>query len=129
MEGNIYKIKMMVEWTDRVKGDGVVHKAGEILETNDIERVNDIISRRIGQLVGCTHAPKPEDDSPKVVSFEGKEYPLESLKAALVAIGEKLQGNIGAAGLAKRIEALDEEKATALRNELNKLHSDDEGRV
>lgn len=126
MERKIYKVKMSVDWTDRIKNDGVIHKAGEILETEELARVNSILSRGIGVLDDvCIVTETSKDDSEQAILFEEQSYPLDVVKTALVNIGTKLSGNIGVAGVEKRVDALTEEQLGAFRAELEKNGRDD----
>lgn len=125
MENVIYKVKMLSEWTDAVKKDGVIHEAGDILETTDPARVTNIIVRNLGELVGTSI----EEALQKMVEFESKEYPLDQVHSALLAIGEKMQGNIGVAGISKRIAELSPEQLEALRAALEENGGNDEDRV
>ena len=73
------KLKVLVPFTD--KNDRTVHyKEGDTVSFDDIERVNDLVARKICRLVFI------EDDVPAATTADGivigdKSYPLAAVKA------------------------------------------------
>lgn len=87
------KLKVLVPFTD--KNDRTVHyKEGDTVSFDDIERVNDLVARKICRLVFI------EDDVPAATTADGivigdKSYPLAAVKVALEAIGVTVSKNAG----------------------------------
>ena len=101
------KLKVLVPFTD--KNDRTVHyKEGDTVSFDDIERVNDLVARKICRLVFI------EDDVPAATTADGivigdKSYPLAAVKVALEAIGVTVSKN---AAVGKAVAGLtDDERA------------------
>lgn len=107
-----------------------VHSQGDTLETEDVKRVNSLVSRGLAELIEAKAAN--EDDvvndagadagdggkqggatTPGKVAFDGKEYDPQEVKNALIAIGVPVAPNAGVNGLTKKIgEITDDQKAS-----------------
>ena len=107
-----------------------VHSKGPTLETEDVKRVNSLVSRGLAELIEAKAAN--EDDvvndagadagdggkqggatTPGKVAFDGKEYDPQEVKNALIAIGVPVAPNAGVNGLTKKIgEITDDQKAS-----------------
>ena len=107
-----------------------VHSKGDTLETEDVKRVNSLVSRGLAELIEAKAAN--EDDvvndagadagdggkqggatTPGKVAFDGKEYDPQEVKNALIAIGVPVAPNAGVNGLTKKIgEITDDQKAS-----------------
>ena len=89
------KLKVLVPFTD--KNDRTVrYKEGDTVSFDDIERVNDLIARKICRLE----------------AFEAESYPLAAVKVALEAIGVTVSKNAGVPAVGKAVAGLtDDERA------------------
>lgn len=104
------KLKVLVPFTD--KNDRTVrYKEGDTVSFDDIERVNDLVARKICRLVFI------EDDVPAAPAADGivigdKSYPLAAVKVALEAIGVTVSKNAGVPVVGKAVAGLtDDERA------------------
>ena len=108
------KLKVLVPFTD--KNDRTVHyKEGDTVSFDDIERVNDLVARKICRLV---HLPvQSGSDVPAATTADGivigdKSYPLAAVKVALEAIGVTVSKNAGIPAVGKAVAGLtDDERA------------------
>lgn len=113
-----------------------VHSQGDTLETEDVNRVNNLVSRGLAKLVSVKTVEEGKDgtgapgdagnggkqegtktNSDKVV-FDGKEYDPQVIKNALIAIGVAVAPNAGVNGLTKKIGEITEEQTAALKEKL-----------
>ena len=106
------KLKVLVPFTD--KNDRTVrYKEGDMVAFDDIDRINDLIARKVCRLVAI------EDDTPVAaatneIAIGDKTYPLAAVKVALEAIGAPASKNAGVPAVSKAVAALTEEQTAAL---------------
>lgn len=106
------KLEVLVPFTD--KNDRTVrYKAGDTVVFDDIDRVNDLVARRVCRLAAIG------DEAPATVATDGiaiggKRYPLATVKVALEAIGAPASKNAGVPAVTKAVDTLTEEQAAAL---------------
>lgn len=109
-----------------------VHSKGDTLETQDVKRVNSLVSRGLAEIVSAEAAieddqtPDPAgnaggkgSEKPTTVSFDGKDYDLQVIKDALVSIGVMFAPNAGVNGLTKKIADLTDDQKAALAEKLS----------
>ena len=132
----MYKVILTALQTFRSTVDHkTVHYKGDTVETVDVKRVNNLVSRGLaertsieevggsesenngGTSSGAANVPGSKSDK---VSFEGAEYAPQTFKEALIAIGVPCAPNAGVKGLTKKAEELTEEQKAALKTELTK---------
>lgn len=108
-----------------------VHSKGDTLETEDVKRVNSLVSRGLAELIEAKAAN--EDDAgadagkgdgtgtttPGKVAFDGKEYDPQEIKNALIAIGVPVAPNAGVNGLTKKIGEITEDQKALLAEKLS----------
>ena len=108
-----------------------VHSKGDTLETEDVKRVNSLVSRGLAELIEAKAAK--EDDAgadagkgdgtgtttPGKVAFDGKEYDPQEIKNALIAIGVPVAPNAGVNGLTKKIGEITEDQKALLAEKLS----------
>lgn len=113
-----------------------VHSKGDTLETEDVKRVNSLVSRGLAELIEAKAAN--EDDvvndagadagdggkqggstTPGKVAFDGKEYDPQKIKNALIAIGVPVAPNAGVNGLTKKIGEITEDQKASLAEKLS----------
>lgn len=98
------------------KENSTIYKVGDTLNVEDLNRVNDLVSR--GLCVITSLDAKAENTA--VVVFLEKEYDVKVVKDALVAIGVSVAANAGVNSITKKVSELTEEQALALGNILSK---------
>lgn len=109
------KLKIICPFTD--KFDHVTaYKAGDVLTTEDIDRVNDLVARGLCVIESFDD----ESECPAVVAFNEQRYPLVDIKEALKGIDVPVAANAGAKGVTKVLSMLTEEQTTALSKALAK---------
>lgn len=104
------KLKVIDPKGLQCKVSGTVYKKGETFETDDLDRVNDLISRKLCVLVSIE--PKTTVDA--LITFKEKEYDLKQVKDALISIGISIAPNAGATSINKKLGELSEEQTQAL---------------
>lgn len=92
------------------KVSGTVYKKGETFDTDDIDRVNDLISRKLCVLTSIE--PKATVDA--TITFKKKEYDLKQVKDALISMGITVAPNAGATSINKKLGEFTEEQTQAL---------------
>ena len=114
-----------------------VHSKGDTLETEDVKRVNSLVSRGLAELVEAKAANEDEvvkdagtdagngggtgggTAKPGKVAFDGKEYDPQEIKNALIAIGVPVAPNAGVNGLTKKIGEITEDQKALLAEKLS----------
>ena len=112
-----------------------VHSKGDTLETEDVKRVNSLVSRGLAELIEAKAANEDDvvDDAgahagkgdatgtttPGKVSFDGNEYDPQQIKNALIAIGVPVAPNAGVNGLTKKIGEITEDQKALLAEKLS----------
>lgn len=123
------KLNLKVEKMFKDKETQALHPIGEVFSLNDesAERINDLLKRGLCS-VASIEIPMPdindsessgktqknEDETPKLVVFREKEYPLAAVRVALESIGAPIASNGGVPSATKNIESLTNEQADAL---------------
>ena len=109
-----------------------VHSKGDTLETEDVKRVNSLVSRGLAELVSA----KAVDDvdleaagaagnggkaatDPNKIAFEGNEYDPQVIKEALISIGVMCAPNAGVKSLTGKVAELTEDQKKALVEKLS----------
>ena len=111
-----------------------VHSKGDTLETEDVKRVNSLVSRGLAQLVSAKvedaedmvsgagaagDGGKGTATNPGKVAFDGNEYEPQVIKNALIAIGVSVAPNAGVNGLTKKIGEITEDQKALLAEKLS----------
>ena len=109
---------------------------GEVFALNEesVERINDLLKRglcsvksvevsapEINEQKAPDNVSKSEGETPKVVMFREKEYPLAAVRVALESIGAPIASNGGVPSATKKIESLTDEQAEALAAALSSV--------
>lgn len=116
-------MKLVVLKPFRDKNDHqTIYKSGDLLTTNDLSRVNDLVKRGMCEITSVDDGndEKADEKKPETISFQQKEYGLDEVKAALEEIGNPAAKNAGVKGVSKKLEELTEEQAASLSEILNK---------
>ena len=112
--------------------DKVMDK-GELIHSTDVERINALVGGGFCAIVSLSDAPNENDNNADddnahkddanvvkgVVDYNGKVYPLDTLKEGLTLIGVSLASNAKERGVAKALGNLTEEQAQKLAEYLN----------
>lgn len=126
----VFVISVLVAFRDKENPSRLL-KPGDSLETEDLRRVNDIVSRGLGVIGEFKavevesedsasqseeeSAPGEEEEKQKqVVSVLDSEFELAKVKEGLGVIGVKVAVNAGAGAVAKKVASLSEEQAKEL---------------
>jgi hypothetical protein len=105
-------LKVFIDKTDNTKS----YKVGDSLNVDDLERVNDLVSRGFCVITSIENKGK----SGTTISLFDKEIELSIVKEALKAIGIKVAPNAGETGISKAISELTDEQNKALSEILSK---------
>ena len=106
---------------------------GDLVHSTDVERINALVGGGYCAIVSLSDTPNEneniDDDNNAnkddanvvkgVVDFNGKVYPLDTLKEGLTLIGVSLASNVKERGVAKALGNLTEEQAQKLAEYLN----------
>lgn len=130
------KLNLKVEKMFKDVETKALRQVGQEFSLNEesVERINDLLKRGLCSVksvevstpdVNEPEAPdndsKSEDETPKVVKFREKEYPLAAVRVALESIGAPIASNGGVPSATKKIESLTEEQADALAAALSNV--------
>lgn len=99
---------------------------GEKLQTDDLDRVNDLVKRGLCEIASVDYSEEDgsdtgEDsgsDNAKLVEFQGATYSLDVVKAALKEIGAGVNANAGVKGVSDKLAALSEDQIAQLQEKL-----------
>ena len=91
-----------------------LYPVGVILELDDEDRIEDLTSRGLVEVVG----EKKADNDPVLVSLFEKEFEKKAIIEALKSIGEKVAWNMKDETIIANVAALDEEKTASLKTVL-----------
>ena len=95
------------------KAEGKVLQPGDVVVTTDIYRINALVKGGYCKITSLEEA-SPANAGGKVVEFNGEEFGLDEVKAALSAIGAPVASNAGVKGVNNALEKLTEDQAAAL---------------
>ncbi len=130
------KLNLKVEKKFKDKETQALHQVGEVFALNEesVERINDLLKRglcsvksvevsapEINEQKAPDNVSKSEGETPKVVMFREKEYPLAAVRVALESIGAPIANNGGVPSATKKIESLTDEQAEALAAALSNV--------
>ena len=104
-----------------------VHSKGDTLETEDVNRVNNLVSRGLAKLVSVKIADAGKGGkqggtgtvNTDKVAFDSKEYDPQVIKEALISIGIACAPNAGVKSLTGKVEALTEDQKASLAEKLS----------
>lgn len=110
------------------KAEGKTLCPGEVIQSNDVDRINALVGRGFCVIVALdnsepviANAPKLSDENvAEAVTFQGEIYPIDTIKTALSVIGVKVAHNAKGKAVSNAISALTDEQAQALNEALTK---------
>ena len=108
------------------KAEGKTLCPGDVIQSNDIDRISALVGRGFCVIVALdnsepviANAPKLSDeDVAETVSFQGENYPVDTIKAALGVIGVKVAHNAKEKAVNNALSALTDEQVKALNEAL-----------
>lgn len=111
------------------KVENKVMNKGDLVHSTDVERINALVGGGFCAIVSLSDTPNENDNNNAhkddanvvkgVVDYNGKVYPLDTLKEGLTLIGVSLASNAKERGVAKALGNLTEEQAQKLAEYLN----------
>ena len=108
------ELKALKSFRDKTNPEKT-YKVGETLGTDDLDRVNDLVSRGICVIVSVGEKKQSANaDGSDMI----KEFEVEAVKTALAAIGVSVAKNAGVTGVTKKLSELTEEQTKALSESL-----------
>lgn len=139
MKAKVIFTLIAIEAFRSVTDHKTVHSKGDKLETQDVKRVNSLVSRGLAEIVSAEAAIEEDDqtldsaggtgnagngggnggEKPTTVSFDGKDYDLQVIKDALASIGVMSAPNAGVNGLTKKIADLTDDQKASLAEKLS----------
>lgn len=106
---------------------------GDLVHSTDVERINALVGGGFCVIVSMSDTPNENDNNANddnahkddanvvkgFVDYNGKGYPLDTLKEGLTLIGVSLASNVKERGVANALGTLTEEQAQKLAEYLN----------
>ena len=97
-----------------------IYKVDEVLNVEELDRVNDLVSRGLCVITALGSENSGSDDDKDKVKLFDKEFDLKAVKDAIIAIGVSIAPNAGIAGVSKKITELTDEQTKAIKEILCK---------
>lgn len=115
------------------KEENKVMNKGDLVHSTDVERINALVGGGFCVIVSLSDTPNENDNNANddnahkddanvvkgFVDYNGKVYPLDTLKEGLTLIGVSLASNVKERGVANALGKLTEEQAQKLAEYLN----------
>lgn len=102
------------------KEEGKTLSPGDMIQCDDIDRINTLVGRGYCIIVAMDNAPMPVDlITDSYVEFRGNRYHMETVKVALGVIGVRVAHNAREKAVNNALAALTEEQQEALSQALN----------
>lgn len=109
------ELKVIKPFRDKLTQKKV--NVGDVVNTDDLERVNDLVAR--GFCIITSVENSKQADPTKITLFE-KEFDLKTVKDALGTMEVKVAANAGIAAVEKKIAELTEDQKKTLSETLSK---------
>lgn len=117
------RLRIVAETGLRDKNTKEMLLCGSYLETEDLDRVNNLVSRGLCVIDNIATDEKSDEqstgDSEEEIDFNETKVLLSVMKDALTAIGVDVRSNCGVVGVNKKLESLTEEQIQKLIEFLN----------
>ena len=115
------------------KVESKVMNKGDLVHSTDVERINALVGGGFCVIVSLSDTPNENDNNANddnahkddanfvkgFVDYNGKVYPLDTLKEGLALIGVSLASNVKERGVSNALGKLTEEQAQKLAEYLN----------
>ena len=120
----IFTLIALIVFKDKITNE--IIQPGGTLQTDDLTRVNDLVQRGLAKIVSVDNPVLDEqgagDNSgnadAKLVEFQGAQYSLDDVKAALKEIGAGVNANAGIKGVSDKLATLSEDQYIQLQEKL-----------
>ena len=120
----IFTLIALIVFKDKITNE--IIQPGGTLQTDDLTRVNDLVQRGLAKIVSVDDPVLDEqgagDNSgnadAKLVEFQGAQYSLEDVKAALKEIGAGVNANAGVKGVSDKLATLSVDQYIQLQEKL-----------
>lgn len=120
----IFTLIALIVFKDKITNE--IIQPGGTLHTDDLTRVNDLVHRGLAKIVSVDNPVLDEqgagDNSgnadAKLVEFQGAQYSLKDVKAALKEIGAGVNANAGVKGVSDKLATLSEDQYIQLQEKL-----------
>ena len=120
----IFTLIALIVFKDKITNE--IIQPGGTLQTDDLTRVNDLVKRGLCEIVSVDNPVLYEqgagDNSgnadAKLAEFQGAQYSLEDVKAALNEIGAGVNANAGVKGVSDKLATLSEDQYIQLQEKL-----------
>lgn len=120
----IFTLIALIVFKDKITNE--IIQPGGTLQTDDLTRVNDLVQRGLAKIVSVDNPVLDEqgagDNSgnadAKLVEFQGAQYSLKDVKAALKEIGAGVNVNAGVKGVSDKLATLSEDQYIQLQEKL-----------
>ncbi len=120
----IFTLIALIVFKDKITNE--IIQPGGTLQTDDLTRVNDLVQRGLAKIVSVDNPVLDEqgagDNSgnadAKLVEFQGAQYSLEDVKAALKEIGAGVNAKAGVKGVSDKLATLSEDQYIQLQEKL-----------
>ena len=120
----IFTLIALIVFKDKITNE--IIQPGGTLQTDDLTMVNDLVQRDLAKIVSVDNPVLDEqgagDNSgnadAKLVEFQGAQYSLEDVKAALKEIGAGVNANAGVKGVSDKLATLSEDQYIQLQEKL-----------
>lgn len=120
----IFTLIALAIFKDKITNE--IIQPGGTLQTDDLTRVNDLVKRGLCEIVSVENPvleqPGTGDNSgnagAKLVEFQGAQYSLDDVKAALNEIGAGVNANAGVKGVNNKLATLTEDQYIQLQEKL-----------
>lgn len=120
----IFTLIALIVFKDKITNE--IIQPGGTLQTDDLTRVNDLVQRGLAKIVSVNNpvldeqgaGDKSGNADAKLVEFQGAQYSLDDVKAALKEIGAGVNANAGIKGVSDKLAALSEDQISQLQEKL-----------
>ena len=120
----IFTLIALIVFKDKITNE--IIQPGGTLQTDDLTRVNDLVQRGLAKIVSVDNpvlenvgtGDNSGNADAKLVEFQGAQYSLEDVKAALKEIGAGVNANAGVKGVSDKLATLSEDQYIQLQEKL-----------
>lgn len=125
------ELKVIKKFNGKVEGKTL--RPGDVIQSNDVERINALIQKGLCVIVALDDAPTAFETAPTIpvevvsdhVEFQGERYHIETIKAALGIMGIRVAHNAKEKAVNNALAALTEEQAQSLVEALDNNDTSD----
>ena len=110
------ELKVIKKFNGKVEGR--VLSPGDVVVTTDIDRINALVKGGYCEITSLEDVPVDVNTGSGVIEFQGTEFSLDEVKAALGAINVSVAANAGIKGVSNALGKLSEEQAATLLESL-----------